>query len=275
MLIVSSHNLADALSDAEKIPVFLDSVDQQRPDILVLPEAYGEDKITYLANVEKALEREHYSFLHVLNNDADDRKDRHGTAVIYRSTHDVLKAEAVRLATRNALQLHMRDPETGRVVNVIGAHLDDRHEANRLVQAKAAIEGINPNLPSVFAGDCNSMNKRDWKRFAPLLFGKFIAPHLPVKEPGEKASKLERVGSLTQRLGEMATGDTVELFLDAGMREAGHYERTMMARGIPLFNLDHMFVTQMDVDFAGPDKVGGLSDHCRISADLSVYPAVR
>lgn len=166
----------------------------------------------------------------------------------------------------------MRDPETGRIVNIIGAHLDDRHEATRLEQAKVAIAGINPNLPSVFAGDCNSMNKRDWKRFVPLVFGKFIAPHLPVKDPGEETSKLERIGSLTRRLGEMAIGDTVELFLEARLHEAGRYERTMMFGRLPLFNLDHMFVSRMDANFAKPDKVGGLSDHCRISADLSVCP---
>lgn len=271
MLKVASHNLADALSNAEKIPAFLDSVKSLNPDVLVMPEAYAEDKITYLENVEESLGRGRYSFVHTLNQDSDGRQDRHGTAVLYKTSLDVRKAVAIRLATRNALQLHIADDESDQVVNLIGAHLDDRHEASRLSQVGVALAGVSTMHPSIFVGDLNAMNKRDRKRLVPRLAYPF-ARLLPAKDPvpGEKITKLERLGSLSQRLGEMALGTTIELFISAGMEEVGHYEPTMMLKGRPLFNLDHILSSRMDAANFQVDTVGGLSDHCRISADMRV-----
>lgn len=244
------------------------------PDIAVLPEAVPQ-KTGLSAETRLAFYDAGYTVISHPYNDEDGRPDYHSLVVI-------AKQELVRGAEyktvfvgRTALQIVMDNGLT-----FTGVHLDDRSESSRFTQAHKLIHEVirkpADGTQDIIAGDFNSMHpNHGW---APMLrSARGISKLLPSKEPTDpymsNMNRLERFGSLSQRLSQMALGKTIELFEKEGFKETSLDYRPTIAKWPIGVQIDHILYRGEGIEVVAPTLVEphkGLSDHCSIRADLSI-----
>jgi hypothetical protein len=228
-------------------------------DVLVLPEAYKESSAQG-QNIVNGMRVAGAIVADVPYNDVDSRKDRHHLVVA--GNPEVVECiEPIQLVGRTALRACLKGG-----VDVIGVHLDDRQEDMRLRQTEALFDQVDPKRFTIIAGDINSMHRDHWRakvlrRIAP------IAKLLPTAEPGEKQSKMARIGSLATRLTMMAEGGPIEMLEQAGYEDAD--PRRQATKGF--VQLDHILVPSwMEVVKFAVQSMKGLSDHHAIAAELVI-----
>lgn len=133
-------------------------------------------------------------------------------------------------------------------------------------QTAALLDQVGSKRLTIIAGDINSMHRDDWRakvlrRIAP------IAKMLPTAEPGEKQSKMARIGSLATRLTMMAEGGPIEMLEQAGYEDAD--PQWQATRGF--VQLDHILVPLwMEVVNFTIQSMKGLSDHHTIIAEIVI-----
>lgn len=255
---IVSWNLRDQIND----PALQRSVLDVAPDIAVFPEARSEDTALEQATWQR-FENAGYTVYDHAYQDDDGRKDRHALVVAVKPEL-VRVANSVRLVSRSAIRLTLHGG-----VDFMGVHLDDRHEGRRLGQAAMAIRYLGES--AMVAGDFNAMYP-DVGQARLLRTVRPFAKLLPAKDPvpGEKTPKLQRLGSLSQRLTDMASGTTMELFRHADFRDADPTHSPTMKKGPIAAQLDHILyrgdtaVSESTV----VEDADGLSDHKRIRAVL-------
>ncbi|HWB38620.1 MAG TPA: endonuclease/exonuclease/phosphatase family protein [Candidatus Saccharimonadales bacterium] len=247
-LTVAAWNVRDAFSEAYPTVNVLSEFRQLNPDVAVISEAYAEGKTTLVDGVLEAFDAQGYHVTDVPYNDDDGREDRHNMIVLARKEF-VASTAPIRLATRTAVALTLRHPDTKREIDLYGVHLDDRHEERRLGQATTLLADVDPNTPTVIAGKFNALDRTDpdarkLRMVAPLT------KLLPSKDPapGGRRSPIfpRRFGSLAQRLTEMADGGTMAVFDEAGFTDADsqhlptkgrfHLDRILLSDGLKIQN---------------------------------------
>lgn len=235
------YNLLEGgFEDEPRSRAVLDITEAVNPDVVIYPEAFNEDgNIRALDAAKFALQDQGYVVEGVANEDDDDRSDRRG--LVAASKVKNTEIEVVRLMTRNALRVTGLHPEDQQAIDVFGVHLEDRSEDGRLWQAGALLKEAAYDR-TILAGDFNAMHAnapiaRVLRAMGPL------ANRLPAGEPGTHQSKLARIGSLSQRLAEMADGRTMEAMVKDGFIDADPKRQATIRRlGLLAVQLDHIMV---------------------------------
>lgn len=266
-------NVRDGFGDAERSTELVEQVKLHAPDLAFFSEAVSEEKIQSeeFSHSLETFRTLGYVAAHSLYDDDDGRLDRHGALMLNRLSGARLRHSSVlRMHSRNALQWHYADPATNVVVRVAGAHLDDRREQRRLLQAVTLIESMKSSdsaaeeTPQIIAGDLNAMHGHNAK--ARLLRAvKPLAELLPTSEPGQLTSRTARIGSLATRLCGMADGSTLDFIEQMGFTDIDFRHRP--TKGFA--NLDHIFISAglSSENFCVHDK-HPYSDHRAISAKI-------
>lgn len=274
---VGVWNARDSLGNPELSGAALEQIKKIDSDVIVLPEAYAEEAKNsddLKASVE-ALGAQGYHCKTVLYADKDGRADRHGLLVASRL--GLFMKQVVDMKPRKSVRLLVDDSELGDPIMVYGVHFDDRQHTTRANQARRIIEtqkrfvedyNREPNESAyIVAGDFNDM-PRDGLRATALRASYLITKHLPSVEPRHEAKHFHQVkhfSSLAQRLGQMANGNVLQLFEEAGLTDA---DPTSQPTKGPV-QLDHiMYSTGLVAsDFKLHDKYP--SDHHAISVTIN------
>lgn len=261
---VMSWNIRDGLSNEAMADTVIAHIETAMPDVLVLAEAYRENKQPTMGEKLHILGDLGYCAIAAPYADDDGRADRHYLVGCARDEL-VESAEALSLGTRNALYLQVVDPASDKLIDTFLTHLDDRRESRRLAQAQHLLAAIDPEAPAIIAGDMNAMHSDD-PRARLLRMARPLAKRLPTIEPRPdyKYPKLKRMGSLASRLTDMATGTTLAAFEAAGFADAN--TQHLPTRG-PV-TIDYIMARDLLVNndsFVVHDQTE-VSDHRAISA---------
>ena len=265
-------NVAGGLSNDLLAPRITDFVMEFRPDIAVFSEASTPSKSHIKA--QDILHTDYWQII-VPYDDGDLRLD----------THDLFMIASKRL---------FREPKPFRALGgqwsrmfastvtydgkfgFVGMHGADRdqfsrdgHDRKRKEQMEAVLRHIGElgveNM--VIGGDLNTMSP---KRPVAKLLG-LAAPFtrlLPMKNPGEKQTKLEHFGSLANRLSYMALGSSIALLEENDFVNADPEMKGTMHSGPIHVDLDHFMGRGVEMDNFAVHPHGGLSDHDAISVTI-------
>lgn len=261
---VLAYNACDAFGRPDEVETNVKLVEDIRPNLAFISEGFKED-----ANITKAHELLAKLGYHVAAKpyeDHDNRSDRHG----YMALSDQFSVgEEIRLGGRNAH--HLRVPELN--LDAIELHGFDRDNYDVKKSEEARLKQIE-DIPYfegnlLVMGDLNAMATRSLRALM-LRGAKPIATLLPASEPGKKFEgstferKAARVGSLMQRVCEMADGRTLAELEKRGLRDADPSRKATKGP----FTLDHIFVSK-GIEVASFEVIKtNLSDHKPIVAKL-------
>lgn len=270
---ISAWNLCDGFTNPEANRVGIeDHILRAESDIAVFPEARAKEAQLADTTVNR-FESEGYAIYDTDYDDADDRKDRHGLVVIARPEL-VRTNRIVTLAGRNAIMLSLQDGS-----EFLGVHLVDRTvlpggvksiggERQRVAQLKDAMDLLVEE--AAIAGDFNATHQAGFMPRS-LRAAKPIANLLPSSDPNpdSKIPPLERIGSLAQRLTNMASGDALNVIIEHGFVDAAASNKPTMTKGPIRVQLDHIMVRSLEViEPTTVVPVEDLSDHRQITATL-------
>lgn len=261
----------DSRGTPEKIVAAIERLDA---DVIVLPEAYNGVAIS--PAVKKRLHAFGYEWLEIAYEDPD----REEEIALYGKSHIAIMSrlgfvskKIVRFGgIRNLLVIKVREPRSGLVVQIIGAHLEDRSEAKRQQQLDEIIPFVNLSTdPTILMGDLNALWPGMRARIIGSLFTRMITRVLPA---GDLKSELSR-------LIEMARGTTMQRLHDeAHLNKADPRYRatvTPKKRNLPylpsirLCQIDHILVPSCikATNFMIAPDSG--SDHRAISVNVSIF----
>lgn len=266
---VLSWNLQQGKTDGLNNPEIRQAIFDHEPAVAVFPEALPENGLQ--EETARAVANAGYDLSWTNYDDNDGRGDRHALAVIVKPEL-LVAATTMRAVGRTSLLLQL----TGDT-SFLGVHLDDRSEVRRSLQAERLVlinrrrdpraAALQPS--AIVAGDLNAMHRKGG--WAPVLRAvEPLAYLLPSKNPDEKYTKLERLGSKSQRLTAMADGSTMDVFAAAGFTDADPHHRITMKQGPIGAQLDHIMYrgNVAVVDSTVVETMGDLSDHSLIHATL-------
>jgi len=274
---ILSQNALDGFSDAATAEEFITLVDRVRPDVAIFPEAY---EVADSAGVDAACARLAalgYDVSCGSYDDTDGRKDLHGLICLVRKdlTDPARSCRLTRLGSRNAAEGWLKDPATGRTVHFYGVHLNDRSEALRQKELDDLLGKVVADEPTVVMGDLNSLHHEDARGrqiWIARLFATLVRLKLwPISEPvnARRPKKgLGRIGSLSQRLTEMASGKTLQRLEAAGFTDADAQHRLTFPAKAPFAQLDHIMVSREITAKTCSVLPRGSSDHLGILAEI-------
>ena len=145
----------------------------------------------------------------------------------------------------------------------------DGHDMKRKAQMEAVLRHIGELgvEKAVIGGDLNAMSPE--RTLAKLLGVATSFTHLfPIKNPGEKQTKLERFGSLANRLSYMALGSSITLLEENDFVNADPEMKGTMHLGPIHADLDHFMGRGVEMDSFAVCPHGELSDHDAISVTI-------
>lgn len=179
-----------------------DRILQLDADIIFLPEAYGND---ISPDVNQRFTDAGYSFFDV---SYEDENKPHGAAIDnphcrFLSRLPVIHQSRRRFGKVRSLQsIDVIDPKTKQPITIVGIHLDDRTEAQRLRQVRDVVSYCkNIEMPFVLMGDFNAL-------YGTTKTAKFLRSSL-VKVTG-CAMTQSFVKTIVVRVAAMARGDTLD-----------------------------------------------------------------
>jgi endonuclease/exonuclease/phosphatase (EEP) superfamily protein YafD len=224
-------------------------------DIRAIPEAYKRSE-----GLVSRLQASGLAAAEVPYGDQDRREDHHYFAMVG-NPEAVECIEPIQLAGRTALRASLKNG-----ADVIGVHFDDRKETTRREQTEVLLAQVNPNRPTIIAGDMNSMHRNDL-RARLLRSAAPITELLPQREPGRTRSRIARICSLATRLTRMAEGGPIAMLEAVGYKDADPARQATMG----FVQIDHIMVPEwMAVADFTVRPMEGLSDHRAILAQCKV-----
>lgn len=153
-------------------------------------------------------------------------------------------------------------------LDVLGVHLCDRSEDNRLRMVEAITANSSLNSSTVVAGDFNALHGSDVRarlyRAKTSYYAALATPNQRIRNAGEK-------------LHEMGYGTTMQRLKEAGLEDADpEHHSTMLLGGLAVLGqLDRIMYSRRDVEtrdfqrFPLRNEYGQhISDHCLISATV-------
>lgn len=268
-LTVANWNAMNGLDSRASLRRSLAVITTLNAQLTVLPEAFAEDRSTDLRLALDLIHALGYRALTVPYEDADNRQDRHGMAVLVKDAAADITVE--RFGDRNAIVGTIDDAASEQAVTFVALHLDDRSEQSRLKQTDAVISWLQQfDGPKLAVGDFNGLHRADPK--ARILRTLKPLPYLfPDGQPifGQKTPRLGRIGSLGRRVTDMATGDVLSELSRIGFADADPTRTPTFSFGNrPLLQLDHILTSNCNVEsFARFLKPAGF-DHFPIRATI-------
>lgn len=276
---ILAQNALDAFSDPQTTDEYILLLERLSPDVAIFPEAYDIGRAEGVEAAVKRLEALGYDVTHGPYDDTDGRKDLHGTILLVRKrmADPTRSGRLTRIGMRNIAENWLLDPATGRAVHFVGVHLNDRSEAKRQAELDDLLKLLVDDEPTIIAGDFNGIHAQDAGivkiRIARITAQLVKWRLMPAPEPtvATKPKKsLGRVGSLSKRLSEIASGKTMARLLAAGLTDADVQRRPTYPARAPFVQLDHVMlspglqVQQIEV------LPKNSSDHLGIVAELTV-----
>lgn len=276
-LAVLQANLKDAASTPDGVAGFTQLYEglQQKPAFLFLTEAYDESR-GLDPGLQTWASANGYRMTHDLYRDDEKIHDRHGWVALAAAGLVVSEPEIIRLpgneqerarrVGRTAVKVCMHDEESGQDIDIFGAHLSDRDPETNVTQAVALAAYADPDKPTAFVLQTNSM-RRSGIRAAALRRAGHHFQDLPQADPGDAPPeslhtpegqewKPRRIASLATRLGGMAAGLSVGYLERQGFR-SDHpllQPATVHVGPVPIGKVDHIFVRNAGVRSAKPLK---------------------
>ena len=265
---IAAWNIKDGFDGPQALKI-AEAIVAQGPDIVLLSEASkktGGKSAEVLHLLQEAIGPVH----EVDYVDMDPRRDTHSFMGIAREGYGT--PETIRLGGRQGLRYQLGN------LSIVGYHGLDRkyhgsrddHEVQRVIQAIDVVRTL-PTEAAIVAGDLNAMHAADTNAQLLREVGRF-SDVLPAGEPGEPQSKIARLGSLTQRLSAMASGESLQVYEDAGFVDADAQHRGTKAMVGKFVNvqLDHVLVRGVAVTDFAVVQAEGLSDHSMITARFAL-----
>lgn len=228
---IVSYTVRDAFGDFNRGPDVRDHILDQDPTAAFFAEAYNAHEPGAIDDITEDFVAAGYGVIHVPQELVDtDRPDAHGAMLIAKD--EVLAGlRAVPLAGRYALLAEMYDPETDTDYDVFGLHANDKGESwrNDDVDALGDYFPVSPDggfaTPTIVTTQGGIISR------AGLMPGLLraagpVVRHLPASEPGAEPStnpilrRLERFGSVSQRLSDVAIGAAYETLEGYGLDNA-------------------------------------------------------
>ncbi len=256
-------NLKDTASTAEGVQAFWALYDrlEQTPGFAFLAEACKESDELH-PDFEVAATARGLRLYTEKYDDDQAIKDRHrwvalalGSEVV---DHMIIRLgshrERVRGIGRTAIRVRMHDPESGKDIDFLGAHLSDRSSELNEAQALALLEHTDVSIPTVPVLQTNSM--RPWGLWQPALrLAGYFFNHQRQAEPGTPAPRSllgsegrkwvpARIASLAARLGGMAEGRSYSLFRNAGFTSDSPLRQRASVYALnrlPIGKVDHIW----------------------------------
>lgn len=294
-------NMADQLADVpldsesaqvhhDRLRAFLGDVALRDPDAFFVSEAFPEAGTITPAVAELFPA---HAMVVFDNDDCDDRRDRHRNVLLVKPERLVEAPSIERLGGRNGIRTWLRVGASA--IEGYFAHLLDRPQSEREVQAAVLSEELY-DAPSAFVmGDLNVVGGHSWLTWLlrrPRV--KWIVNKLPATDPGEMvpgihapgivgrvltrgSQALHRLGSLAQRTVAMAEDSwrsPLRVLGRAGFEDVDYtHQATKWIRGpfgIKLIGLplDHALVKRADIEDFAVLPTNGLSDHDAIMLDV-------
>jgi endonuclease/exonuclease/phosphatase family metal-dependent hydrolase len=173
---------------------------------------------------------------------------------------------------RNALGLWVPDMQ----ISVHGVHLDDRYPKERVKSAGGLLVATSHTKfyasEAIVMGDFNDMYRNDPKGRIPRTLGKVING-IEVKHYYDPSKRVQRLVGQVVRVCRMSGGDSLELFAEAGFKDADPLRQPTIGKGRMAFQLDHILGSAgvQFHDFTAHDRSARpnsqpLSDHSPITA---------
>ena len=240
-------------------------------DVLFLAEAFGAETPNY--DIGKRLAKLGYHIVEVPYDNADEPRLKpavYSPSMMLLSKLPIISYQTIRLGDlRNAILAYVKDPTSGKILRILGIHLDDRSESLRLSQVPDLIQLIkNTNDPTIVMGDFNAMHGGD------ILPAKLLQS-LPIRTAAKYI-----LPELALRAVDMAKGDTLKQIINqTGLRDADRRHRptsTPKLRGrewlpsVRLMQIDHILASPaINISNFHISTDGG-SDHRAISAMVTI-----
>ena len=284
---IGSWNVELRLSDLESNvnrgnPTrILDEIERLDADVLVLPEAFGNEPAD---EVDERLRAMGYDWRDVEYDDKGRdllKQWEAGTAPHMRilSRLAIISSEVTRWGDlRNLLMVTVHDPVSGQDLEIIGTHLRHLMETQRLAQVVDAAPFVMRNkTPKVMLGDFNAMHSEDLR--AKLLGSgamRWLARHIPSEYAlDDEAAEREDLRSFLMCATDMATGSALTLLeSETNLRDLDPRHRattTPQVRGheslpnVRLLQIDHMYASpEVEAEKVTISRDGG-ADHRAIS----------
>lgn len=269
---VLAWNLRDGLSDPSRAIALAEKIDEVNPDIAIFSEGAREGyRVTRSAKA--ILERQERRVYEADYMDVDDRRDRHRLVAVAKpdfgepSVRSVYGRNAF-LFTNGVLPL-----------KVAGLHGFDRDQHDVKLSDEARIRQIKhtlarlalgPDSQAIVMGDLNTMYPNGF-RATTLRALTPVADLLPYKNPGENQSRLERIGSLSQRLARMATGGPLEVLRDAGFSGSNPHRQSTMQFGPLGVQLDHILGKRVELYGHELVEPSDLTDHYGVKTKANIF----
>ena len=160
--------------------------------------------------------------------------------------------EIIRLNGRNAIAMQLA-PNGDSGLQVLGVHLSDETENDRVAQVTTAKEYLKDAPYSAIIGDCNGLHGED---------GRSRTLAHPLAGAAAKRFPGERIRYIGERVHQMAWGSAFRILELGGFRDSDQMHRPTFPSRFPVLHLDRCFVSDEAVahDFTVAPHHSG-SDH--------------
>jgi len=255
----------------------VDEIERLDADVVILPEAYDKS-IGINARIEGRIANIGYEHIYDVEYQSggpvrtysavDEPYLRIMSKLAFNRTETIRPGDL-----RNMPVVTVTDPDTGKMVQIVGVHFEDRSEALRLREVGDLVELANSSKTElIIQGDMNAMYGQSSRaRFMRSGFMKQVSQVIPS----------DVLSDIVSRASDMATGTTLDTFAsktaltDADPRH--QYTATPRLRGseffpsIPFIDLDHSLHSPGIVvkDFGVGRRDSG-SDHRPITLEASI-----
>lgn len=270
-LSIAAYNACGAFSDENRAFVAAEDMKRGQYGLVIISEAAEYDQ-----KGDTRIPEEVYSRLkndyNVHLYDYDDFGDLHANnrprnSFMLLSKVAIESPTAPQTGIRRYIKTSVVDSEKDNL-DVLGVHLCDRSENNRLRMVDAITTGSNLNSSTIVAGDFNALHGSD-------LHARIY--RAKVFRRAARTIPNQRIRYAAERLYEMGNGMTVQELTEAGLEDADTEHRsTMLLEGLAVLGqLDRIMYSRKDVetkDFQRFPLRNGygqhISDHCLISATV-------
>lgn len=265
-------NVKDGLSDPRRADAIAEKVAAVNPDLALFSEGSAGD-FGVRSSAKRILESAGGIVYEADYNDFDDRLDKHRLVALAKPD---MGAPAV-LPNFGRNGFYFSPPSLP--VKIAGLHGLDRDQNDvsfsdeaRLRQIRHVLQRLELTIDSqaIILGDLSALHPDDIvaniiRAVSPLF------EMLPSKNTGEKQSILEHVGSVSQRLGQMAIGSSLAELQAASFYDADRHHHATVKLGMVGVQLDHIMGKRVELVHDHNIKPDGLSGHSAVVAKARIF----
>lgn len=240
-------------------------------DIFVLLEAHTENSLEELSSLQRLKELGYKTYNAIYDDDSASRCDSYAPklSMMLLSKYPVKDFMTKNLGKIRNCFIATVETNAKQLFRVIGVHLDDRNEANRLNQIVDLSRIINESkLPTIVLGDFNAMHGEDlWPaRFLTSGLSRFMSN---VILPSVSKRAIEMAYGETLRLLELNTG-LIDIDISHQPTTTPKMRNMTFMPSIRLIQIDHIYASDDISPSNFQISADGGSDHRAISTEIVI-----